>query len=172
MELDEPHVLDGLLGSQPLLSLLQQPPYQIPAGFAKFLFRVPGEGELSPHDVRNGLTVVLRLKWGHSGHQFKHSHSQCPQVDPFIIPSSLEHLRSTVIGRPSQSQHLLLPPTVDQLLTDAKVYHLDTRILMIEQNVLRFDIPMADLMRMDEAERLQQLVDQFLQQLSIGQGTC
>lgn len=172
MEVHEPHVALCLLRGQPLCSLFQQSHHQISARPAEPRLRLRGEGELPLHDVGYGLAVVLRLEGRHSRHQFEHRYAQSPKIDPLIVSPALEHLGGAIIGRPGEGQHLLLSTTIHQLLTDAEIDQFDTAVSPVIEDVLGLDIPMADLLLMDEGQGLEQLVHQLLQKLNKGKGTC
>lgn len=166
MEVHKPHVPLCLLRGQPLCTLFQQSYHQVSAGFAEPCLRLSGEGKFPLHDVGYGLTVVFRLKGGHSRHQFEHRHTQSPKIDPFIVSPALKHLGSAIIGRPREGQHLLFSTAVHQLLAYPEIDQLDTVVALVIEDVLGLDIPMADLMVVDKDQSLEQLVHQLLQKLN------
>jgi hypothetical protein len=145
VEVDEPDVLERLLGGQSITAFPQQSAHQIAGGFAVAVLGMLAETELSPHDVGDGFAVVLGFEWSHTLHQLEHRDPQRPQIHSLVISTPLEHLRRTIIRRARERQQLLLASTMHKFLTDAEIDNFDAVFVLVEENVLGFDVAVADI---------------------------
>lgn len=55
-------------------------------------------------DVVHHVRMILRLKGSHSDNHPEQSHSDCPQIDPLVVASTLIDLRGHVEGSANDCQ--------------------------------------------------------------------
>lgn len=111
--------------------------------------------------------MVGRLEGSPSHHESVDSGSEGPQVDHFVVASALEHLGCPVEQSASDGEHVCLPSPIQHLPADAKIDDLDYLLDGVIEDVLRFDIPVADALGVYVGQGLQNLIDDFLQNLQI-----
>jgi len=110
--------------------------------------------------------VVLRLKRRNPSHQFVDGNSECPYIDKFVIPTALEHFRSSVVRSSGECEHISFDAPFGQLPTDPKIDENDSLSGLVIQNVLRFDIPVANFLGVDIGQSFQELVTDFFKFLN------
>lgn len=89
------------------------------------------------------LGRILGIKGAMTGEQLIDCDSCRPLIDHIVINSSSEKLGSLVKARSSASQHLLNNPASHSFLALSKISDLYFLVLLIVQNILRLNIPMA-----------------------------
>jgi hypothetical protein len=104
------------------------------------------ERELSFENIVDGIAVIFRLKRGDLFDELIDKDTKGPEVDPFIIASTSEHFRSTIVGCSSHRQHLFTRAPMKAFATTAKINQDGLIILSIVQNVFRFDVSVADML--------------------------
>ena len=111
--------------------------------------------------------MVGRLKRSVADHQSVNSCREGPKIHHLVIPSSFKHLRSTVVKRPSDGEHIGISTSIGQFLADSKIDDLDALIGLIIENILGLDIPMAYFLGMYEGQSFKHLINNLFELLSI-----
>lgn len=97
--------------------------------------------------VSNGISMILRLEGGRACNKFEHCNTQRPEINSLIIsPSEIDFRRKKEVSA-NNGQHISPDPPQKGLLGYAKINNFDPAILLVIQNILRFDISMTDIMR-------------------------
>ena len=115
------------------------------------------KSKLSFGYIFNSFHVVLRLKRSETSHQLENGDSKCPEINHFIISTSLEHFWSSVVRSSCQRQHLPFPSSFLYFLTDSKINEFNMSIFFIIKNIIRFDISVTDFIHVDILQCSQQL---------------
>jgi hypothetical protein len=123
------------------------------------------EDHLSLDDVGDRIDVILRLERSEPTHDFEHGNPQGPHIDHFIIPPSLEHLRSSIEGSSRGSQHISLASPLLDLLADSEINDFYRFVVLVVKYVFGFDVPMANLPVVDIPESVYDLISDLLELL-------
>jgi hypothetical protein len=116
--------------------------------------------------------VICRLKGRSPHHQLVDSCAERPKIHSFVIPSALKHLGCPVKQRPRDCEHVDLSAPVQHFATNPKIDYLHHFLLLVVENVLRLDVPVANALRMDIGQRLQNLIHDLFQLLHKQALTC
>ena len=136
----------GLLNGESGLFRFEQMTYKILDQMAVLIPFILVKRELSFENIVDGVAVIFRLKRGDFFDELIDKDTEGPEVDPFIIASTSEHLRSTIVGGSSHRQHLFTSAPMKAFATAAKINQDGLHILSIVQNVFRLDVSVADML--------------------------
>ena len=103
--------------------------------------------------------MALRLEGRFPSNQLIKSNPNRPNINFLIIPATNKNLGSLIIQSPSNSKHLFLITPILNILTNAKIHNFNILIESIIENIIRFDIPMADITRMYIGNCIEKLID-------------
>lgn len=106
--------------------------------------------------------MVFGLERSLASDKLVESDANCPHVNHLVVTAPMEHLRSPVIGSARDGQHLPLGPTIESLLADSEIDELDVLVVAIVKYVFRFDVAMANVVRVDIGNSPDELVDDDL----------
>ena len=96
-------------------------------------------------DCNYSTWVVFRLERCLSCCQFKDSDSQRPNINSFIVSSSWEHFRCHIKIGSNNCQHISSFSSQKSFLGNTKVNYLDSFVLFVIKNVVRFYVSMTDI---------------------------
>jgi len=140
----QPPVFRALTQTHSLCLLFQQPTHEILGEGAVFPPRFVVVADFAFEDLGNGVGVVLGLKGSAAGDQFEDSDSQGPNVHSLVVPSAKVDLGGEVEVGADDSQHVSAHSPRESLLRDAEVHDFEFACLLVVENVLGFDVPVAD----------------------------
>ena len=121
-------------------------------------------------DVRYRIRVILRLKRRFSCDKLVDSDSERPQIDSLVIAASEIDFRGQIEVRPYNSQHVSSSPSEEGLFADAEIDQFDLLVLLIVEQVFRFDVPVADIFAVDVLDGQQDFFDDVLELLFVLDG--
>jgi hypothetical protein len=107
------------------------------------------KGKLTFDNVIDSITVIFALERSDFFNEFVDQHSKRPEINPLIVASSGEHLRGTIIGGSSHGEHFFAGAAFKTFAATSKVDQNGLPFLFIIQNVLRLDVPMANVSLVD-----------------------
>ncbi len=116
--------------------------------------------------------MVLGLEGGAACHQLEDGDPECPHIYQFVVPSSLEHLRGSVVRCTGEGEHVAFDTSFGQFFADAEVDEDDAMPGLVVEDVFGFDVPVADFVRVDVGEGGHNLVCDFFETLGVERGTC
>lgn len=172
LNIDKPQIHQCLFSSYTLRFRTQQTTHEQTSLTTEASLHLRRKNKGTPHYIVYRVRMVLRLERSHPSQQLIHSYAQSPHIHQLVIPPSLKHLRRPVVRRPCQSQHLPLDSPSNQLFADSKVNQNDPLLLFIVEDVLGLNIPMANLVRVNVDESLDDLKHQLFYFLRFTQSTC
>ena len=89
--------------------------------------------------------MVLRLERSIPTDYSENGDSQCPKVNSFIVSSPDKDLRSDVVVRPNNGEHVPPGSPQESFLGNAKVDYLYFVLPLVVEDVIRLDIPVANI---------------------------
>jgi hypothetical protein len=172
VDINEPQIHGGFLRCYTLGFGSQKPRHEESGLTTESGFNFRRKDETSFDDVGDGVRVVLAFEGSDSCHEFVDGDAKSPDIYKFIIAAAFEHLWSPIVGSSCESEHISFDSSFDEFFADSEVDKFDASLVGIVENVLRFDVAVADLVRVHVDQRLDHLVHDFLQLLDQEESTC
>lgn len=107
------------------------------------------ESELAFDNVIDGVAMIMRLKRSCFFNESVYEYTKSPEVNPLIITSSSEHLRSTIIGCSSHGEHFFSSSTFKTFTTASKVNQNCPLIFFIVQYIFGLYVSVANVFFMN-----------------------
>lgn len=143
----------------------QQPIYQI----TELLGAITVHFAYILNDVVFSYLTILPPKWRNPMPELIHEDAQPPQIHHLIIPLLLDNLRRHILQNPCESIQRLI---VGIETGESKISDLNVPV-SCNQHILRFQIPIDDIVDMQEADCLEdlrdELADEVLREFLVGE---
>jgi hypothetical protein len=135
-------MIKGLFSSDPGIHVISEHFLNEVLGLSRYVFELIAHGVLTRLHILDDLLVIIPVEGRSPTEQDVQYHSDAPHIALLII-LAIQHLGSNVVGSPICLGHLLLRV---ELLRGSEVDYLYHAVVLgIHENILRFQVSMADI---------------------------